>query len=282
LKPEPAVFLLLFLLALPSGYASDWEEESSQSRQGAGAAEDESETRSGKQGKFFLQGRVQHADRLPALADDMRAGANYKPDLYSQHASYASSWFKIPSWFAGTFKSDHSTIEYIKDYATGRTSRPEKTVASSAVELHGFQSDVHGAIWHYYVKSGSSRSEQEGHITYNTIDWYGPEFVSEKKVVMRVLATSLLVDKARGVILDSFRREDIKTYEPSADGAIQVSYTSKSFDSRGLPRDLQNGRSLYRRIASFRPINRDENEDYRQKFRDFLHVEKMDDLAVPE
>lgn len=275
MKASATIFLLYFILFLPQANASDWEEEPPGISGKTGSV---NRVDSGPQSRVFLQGRVQHADRLPALSDDMKAGANYRPGTHAQSAKYASSWFKIPDWFAGTFKSEQSTIDYVKDYASGKSSRPDKTVASSAVELHGFQADIHGDIWHYYVKSGSSSSEQEGQITYNNIDWYGPEFVSNKKVVMRILATSILVDKVRGTVVDSFRREDIKTYEPAANGAIKVSYTSKSFDSRGLPRDLQNGTSIYRRIATFRPIDKDENENYRLKFLDYLQSEKMEDL----
>ncbi|MBX9685552.1 MAG: hypothetical protein K2X27_02550 [Candidatus Obscuribacterales bacterium] len=265
-------FLLLCLFTLPrAAFCSDWEESPSEHAS--------ANTKTGinpgppakpSQSKFYLQGQVQHSDQLPALEDDLQAGASFNPQAL-QNAKYASSWFKIPSWFAGTFESTESRIDFIKDYATGQVGRPRKVVSSLGRELHGFQKDQKGDIWHYYVQSGSSRSEQAGHITINNIDWYGPEYVSDSKVLMRIQATSLVVDKNSGIIVDSFRREDLKTYEPMGKGVIKVEYTSKSFDSRGRPRDLQDGVSIHRLIAAFKPIDRDGENDYKQMFKDFLN-----------
>lgn len=219
--------------------------------------------------KFVLQGQVSHAESMPALDPSLQAGSSFKSGSMPE-AKYASNWFKIPSWFAGTFESSHSTTDYMKDYATGRTSRPNKTVASSGREVHGFQKDTQGNVWHFYVQSGSSKSDQGRQMTINNIDFYGPEYVTNDRVIMKVLATSLIVDKVTGVIVDSFRREDIKTYEPLRNGQLSVHYTSKSFDSHGRPRDLQNGHSIHQLVSQFEPIDHDGKNDYKQMLRDFL------------
>ena len=257
--------------------ASDWDESPTPVKKNEPAEATGSSSTNGN--KFILHGQVQHSDKLPALGQSMQAGSNFNPNSIPQ-AKYASSWFKIPRWFAGTFESHASTIEYMKDYVSGRASRPHETVSSFGEEMYGYQQDSHGDIWHFYVKSGSSKTEQEGHITVNNIDWYGPELVSEERVVLRILATSLIVDKRSGIIVDSFRREDLKTYEPIGNGVMRVSYTSKSFDSHGLPRDLQNGVSLHRRSAPFQPINGDgRTQDYRQMFKDYLSNEGLSQLS---
>ena len=219
--------------------------------------------------KYVLQGAVTHAESLPAMDPSLQAGSSFNSGSLHE-PKYASNWFKIPNWFAGTFESNASTIDFVRDYASGKTAKPNKTVASSGREVHGFQKDAQGGIWHFYVQAGSSRSEQERQITYNTIDFYGPEFVSSNKVVMRVLATSLIVDRQSGIIVDSFRREDIKTYEPLQNGQVSVLYTSKSFDSHGRPRDLQNGHSVHNLVAPFQPIDHDGKNDYRQMLKDYL------------
>ncbi len=267
-KFNTLIFTSLFCLASSPCFASDWEEES---------ALKGGKTVKATQQKFVLQGQVNHSEHLPSLGDNLQAGVSFDPNALPQ-AKYESNWFKIPSWFAGTFETNESTVEYIKDYATGRSSRPNQTVASRGQELHGFQQDSHGDIWHFYVKSGSSKSEQAGHITFNNIDWYGPELVSKDRVVVKVLATSLIVDKRTGVIVDSYRREDIKTYEPDGQGKVKVNYTSKSFDSHGQPRDLQNGVSIQLQINKFRPIDREDKQDYYSMFKDFLRSEHLNDL----
>lgn len=256
--------------------ASDWEEDlqndkSKISKPGATLQN----ASAAKPGKLILHGQVNHSEQLPSLGDGLQAGANFNPNALAK-AKYESSWFKIPIWFAGTFQSNESTVEYIKDYATGRSSRPNKTVASVGQEVHGFQQDSYGNIWHFYIKSGSSRSEQTGHITFNNIDSYEPVYVSDDKVVLRVLATSLIVDKRTGIIVDSYRREDIKTYQPNTLASVKVSYTSKSFDSHGQPRDLQDGVSIQRLIARFHPIDSEGDQDYKSMFKDYLSAQHIE------
>ncbi len=253
--------------------ASDWDE-GSNSKQEAKVSKNASVR---PDQKLILHGQVQHADSLPALSDELQAGSGFNSKALPQ-PKYASSWFKIPSWFAGSFESTQTTIDYIKDYASGKSGNPGKTVASHGQEVHGYQRDTKGDIWHYYVKSGSSMSEQARHVTFNTIDWYGPEYVGEDRVVIRVLASSFVVDKASKIIVDSYRREDIKTYEPLSNGLLKVSYTSKSFDSRGKARDLQNGRSIHRMTAAFQSIDRDKDLNYKELFDDYLSAENLSHL----
>lgn len=266
------IICAIIIASIPfSAFASDWDEDKPSNNHS---------TTTGKSSPV-LRGHVEHSDKLPSLGDDLQAGANFNPNA-SAEAKYASSWFKIPSWFAGTFQAQEATIDFVKDYATGKTVRPNQTIASSGQELHGYQKDANGDIWHFYVKSGSSKSDQTAQFTVNNIDWYGPEYVSDDKVVMRFLATSLVVDKRSGIIVDSFRREDIKTYEPLSPGVLKVTYTSKSFDSHGQPRDLQDGHSVYRQIARFQPIDRDNEHDYRQMLKDFLSNEPGSASRIPQ
>lgn len=227
---------------------------------------------------FYLRGKVEHLDHSEPLSDDLRSGAQFQANKLPQ-ARYASKWFMIPGWFAGTFQADQNVITKMEDCVTGRVSHPNQSVVSYGRELHGYQRDKRGDIWHFYVESGASKSEQTGQITYNNIDWYGPIRISKDRVIMRILATSLIVDKVSGVIVDSFRREDLKVYEPSGTGTIKVSYTSKSFDSRGNARDLQQGYAIHHLIASFKEIYADEDNDYRALFRDYLLNNNMKELV---
>ena len=230
--------------------------------------------------KFILKGQIDHSRRLPPLGEGLQAGANFNPGNVPQ-AKYESNWFKIPEWFAGTFESHESTILMMHDYVSKRTTKPNKTVSSYGSELHGYQRDAKGDVWHFYVQSGNSKSTQANHQTFNAIDWYGPELIAEDKLVMRIVATSLVVDTSTGTIVDSYRREDIKTYRPTDMRALQVNFTSKSFDSHGQPRDLQTGVSIHRMAQPFRSIDRDGDKDYRGMFRDFLSRHGMPNL-IPD
>jgi hypothetical protein len=286
--------MILSALATP-GLASDWEEDEGASKaparsnphkvtsppslQNRKSVDHESETgKTAKGGGLILRGKVEHAQKLPPLQSGLQAGANFDPSSLGK-AKYESKWLKIPNWFAGTFASDRTTITLMQDYATGRKSSPNKTVSSQASEHFGFQRDADGDIWHFYVESGSSKSTQQNHETFNTIDWYGPELIAEDKLVMRILATSLIVDRNTGTIVDSYRREDIKTYQPLELRSLKVTYTSKSFDSRGRPRDLQEGYSIYRQVLPFTRINEAEGNDYKSMFRDYLVSHKLEHLV---
>lgn len=227
--------------------------------------------------RFFLQGKIEHADQLEPLATDLRSGAQFKESKLSV-GTYASKWFEIPAWFAGTFQVDENVITSMEDCVTGEVSHPNQAVLFSAQELHGFQRDAKGNIWHYYVESGTSKSEQARQITYNCIDWYGPITIRKDRVIMRILGTSLIVDKNTGTIVDSFRREDLKTYQPVSGNVLKVTYTSKSFDSRGHARDLQRGESIHKLIAPFAEIDQHGDTNYRLLFRDYLSANGKKDL----
>lgn len=218
---------------------------------------------------FILQGKVEHSTKVNPLAVGLRTGDQFQESKFKE-PRYASSWFMIPAWFAGQFQVDENVITKIEDCRSGKIQRPNQAVSNYGRELHGFQKDAQNQIWHFYVESGTSKSEQLRQITYNNIDWYGPVRIDKKRVIMRIMATSLLVDRTSGVIVDSFRREDIKTYEPYEPGKIKVTYTSKSFDSSGHPRDLQEGVAIHKQIAPFQEINLLDNVDYRIMFRDYL------------
>lgn len=283
-KSQRLLSCLLCLIASgPPSLASDWDEDDDPE---TGAVfhprkAEHNTTRTaapGSPGSFILRGKVEHAQKLPPLKNGLQAGANFDPSALGK-AKFESKWLKIPSWFAGTFASDRTTITLMQDYATGRKSTPNKTVSSQASEHFGFQRDADGDIWHFYVESGSSKSSQQNHETFNTIDWYGPEVIAEDRLVMRILATSLIVDRATGTIVDSYRREDIKTYQPMDLRSLKVTYTSKSFDSRGRPRDLQEGYSIYRQVVPFTRINEAEGNDYKAMFRDYLISNKLEHLV---
>lgn len=225
----------------------------------------------------MLKGQVEHHDTLPALDEGLQSGVPFAESALEKRAKYKGKWIKIPAWFAGTFQTTETYLEDAFDYATGQRVQLKRTIPSAGQEQRGQQKDAKGGIWHYYVESGASRSEQPGHITYSTIDWYGPEVLTNERVVMRILATSLVVDRNTGVIVDSFQREDLKTYVPKDDG-ISVRYTSKSFDSRGNPRDLQTGRSIHQRIAPFTICDETGAMNYRESFKEYLELNQLANL----
>lgn len=228
--------------------------------------------------KVFLKGSLEHAEQLPALSNSQQSGAHFSEKSVGNRTP-TSVWFAIPDWFAGTFAIEESTILSIHDYATGKDLKANKTVRAAGQEFRGYQADRKGSIWQYSISSGNSSSDQDTVRIHNIIDWFGPVFIDKNLVVMRILATSMVVDKNSGTIVDSYRREDLKRYSPLGNGKLKVQYTSKSFDSRGFARDLQSGVAVHQRIAAFRPIDELDGVDYRKLFIHFLESTGRRDLV---
>gem|GEM_PF-2141824 len=219
--------------------------------------------------KFKLQGHIEHSERLPPTAEDLRPGADFRPESMPT-VRETSEWYRIPDWFAGTFQVEQSVVLKSYDYLTGQTVFLNKKLGTQGEETHGYQTDARGEIWHLSTTSGTTGSEDRSRYTYNIVHWYGPEEINDSRIVMRILATSVLVSKRTAKIEAVIRREDIKTYVPLKPGVVSVSYTSKSFTPEGIPRDLQTGFSVHKQVSLFTPINQLGDEDLAELFRQFL------------
>ena len=239
-----------------------------------------SEQPGSKPGGILLKGQVEHTERLEPTVPTLSPGTDFREGSLPA-VRQASEWYRIPEWFAGTFEVEDSTVVKSYDYRSGQTTFLNQRIPSQGQETRGFQRDALGKIWQYSTTSGTSKSEQAAHITYNIIHWYGPEEIHEGRVVMRVLATSVVVNKQSAKIVAVYRREDIKTYVPLKPGVLSVSYTSKSFTADGSPQDLQTGFAVHKLISRFKTIDRVGDTDLAALFRDYLVASKMGDL-VPD
>lgn len=255
--------------AAPSG----WQEDSQQARRvGTNSNYRSLATTSrpaGQSSKFTLKGQVQHSDRLDPTSEELRPGLDFRASTLPT-VRETSEWYRVPEWFAGTFKIEEAVVVKSYDYLTGRTAFLNQKLQSQGEETHGHQKDARLDIWHLSTTSGTSRSEDASHFMYNIIHWCGPEEIGEGRVVMRILATTVVVGKKTGKVDGVFRREDIKTYVPIKPGVVSISYTSKSFNTDGIPHDMQTGFSVHKQIAKFKPVNQLGDTDLAELFRQFL------------
>jgi len=228
--------------------------------------------------KFMLKGQVEHSDRLPPTAEELRPGADFRASSIPT-VRETSEWYRIPAWFAGNFAVEQSVVSKSYTFLTGQTTFLNKRLKTQAEESHGFQKDAHGDIWHLSTTSGTSSSQDQSRYIYNIVQWYGPEEINEGRVVMRILATTVVVNKQTRKVEDVIRREDIKSYVPLNPGTVSVSYTSKSFSPEGIPLDLQTGFSVHKRIAPFKAIDQMGETDVRELFRQFLISNNLANLV---
>ncbi len=271
---------LLILLFNPysvqAASASEWQEDSGQPQ--SGQAEADSQATAQKSSGLTLKGQVQHTDKLEPTNEELRPGLDFRPaSLPSLRET--SEWYRVPKWFAGTFKVDESVVVKSYEYLTGKTTFLNQKLSPSGQETRGYQVDAHFDIWHLSTTSGTSRSEDALRVMYNIVHWYGPEEIGEGRVVMRILATTIVVGKKTGKIEGVFRREDIKTYVPLKPGVVSVSYTSKSFNTKGIPLDLQTGFSVHKQIAKFQPVKQLGETDLCELFRQFLESNGLSQLV---
>ncbi len=252
--------------------ASDWQDDSTERTQTAGPAVGGNTGRSVRgSSAVTLKGQVQHTDKLAPTNEELRPGLDFRPSSLPSIRE-TSEWYRVPNWFAGTFKIEESVVVKSYEYISGKTTFLNQKLNPSGQEARGYQRDARSDIWHLSTTSGTSRSEDAAHYLYNIVHWYGPEEIGEERVVMRILATTVVVGRKSGKIEGLFRREDIKTYVPLKPGIVSVSYTSKSFNPEGIPLDLQTGFSVHKRIAEFQPVNQLGETDVAELFRQFLET----------
>lgn len=259
--------------------ASDWQDDSSESTQaGSQAGGDRSQRMARSSSAVTLKGQVQHTDKLAPTNEELRPGSDFRPASLPSIRE-TSEWYRVPKWFAGTFKIDESVVVKSYEYISGKTTFLNQKLNPSGQETRGYQRDARSDIWHLSTTSGTSRSEDAAHILYNIVHWYGPEEIGEERVVMRILATTVVVGRKSGKIEGLFRREDIKTYVPLKPGVVSVSYTSKSFNPEGIPLDLQTGFSVHKQIAEFQPVKQLGETDVSELFRQFLEANGLSQLV---
>lgn len=268
-----ATLALSLLAGLPNP-ATGSPGDSSLSAFGDGASGDNAATAK----KTLLRGAIEHSVTLPEADPTLLPGAEFREDSLKLPPT-TSKWFQIPAWFAGRFRVESSTISKVYNYLSGSRQFLNQKVKAQGEEVRGHQTDARGGIWMLHTTSGTSKSDHGDHITYNMIHTFHPEEVNSGRVVMRIIATSLLVDKKAGRVVDSYRREDIKTYVPLGGGKVSVSYTSKGFNMDGTPQNLQEGFSVHRQVEPYRPIDRIGQADIGQLFADFLRANNLKDLV---
>ncbi|MBK9202577.1 MAG: hypothetical protein IPL73_09090 [Candidatus Obscuribacter sp.] len=73
---------------------------------------------------YTIQGQIEHVESLPAVAPELRSGAEYTGPGDS---GVNNKWQMIPHWLAGTWLVRQETAVYQRDYKTGRVSDTPRT-----------------------------------------------------------------------------------------------------------------------------------------------------------
>lgn len=212
---------------------------------------------------------VVHAEALAPVEPQLQAGVVFNeqslPKLQANN-----DWYWIPRWFAGQKHLETQTIVQDYSFQTGQSINPNRTVMNRQDLSIGFQPDKNGEVWEF--KRAPYTTTTEGPQTFTTmlVRNRDPLQVGQNGVVLRLVETSIIVDKKSRRILKTMQEEQINTYVPGPQGTINLQTSIKSFGADGAPQIQETSIRVVTQTAPFQPIDTYEGKDMRAMFRDFM------------
>lgn len=249
------VLSMLLLPAIQPGLAQEAATEAGQTQQAARPV--------------FLQGFAEHSERLPSLAPQLQAGALFNAGTLNQ-AIPNNDWYWIPSWFAGQKHVETETVLQDYNFRTGQSININRVITNRQDLTIGFQQDRNGQIWEYKRAPYNTAVESDTFYTAMMVRNRDPLKVTQEMVVLRLLQTSVDVDKRSNRILKTLQEEQINTYLPVSPGLMSMQSSIKSFSADGSPLLQESSLRYVSTKAPFAPINYYQGQDMRALFQNYL------------
>lgn len=235
-----------------------------------------------------LQGKIEHSASLPAVDSQWKTGAKFNPAKLPVTGSASVVWWRVPNWLAGTWKNAGK----VKRLSLKDVEHPEAEQGFDAIEVKypdaeviGYQQDLQGSVWTCVPAPYVGRTEQDPNMNVSIIYSAVPVEISESQVVLKFLATTLTVEKAKGKIVSVTQRESLQTYKPIAAGKVLIQASMKFFDEDGKARYESKTLSQSRLEEAYKetpylPASGAEPTliDMRKSFEMFLHSKHLDYL----
>ncbi|MBX9687800.1 MAG: hypothetical protein K2X27_13925 [Candidatus Obscuribacterales bacterium] len=188
------------------------------------------------QGQYILEGKLEHSDSLPPVASDFKVGKKFNPAKLPVTGSSSVIWWWVPNWLSGTWQNSGKIKRLsLKDLENGEPPQGFDSIDIKYpdAEIIGYQQDSKNAIWTCVLAPYVGRTEQGENQNISIVHSAEPVDLSEKQVVLRFVATTVIVSKARGRIVNVTQRESLQTYRPIENGRVLVQSSMKFFDSSG-------------------------------------------------
>ncbi len=243
-----------------------------------------------------LKGKVEHSQNLLPLDASLRAGAQF--DMTKLKAlSPNNFWYRLPAWSTGTWHRETSTTIHVRkfksdaSYSSAVLARyglgPKEKMDDWETDTHiarsdetwGFQKDRDGDIWEFGYNNYQTLTEGERTYTVSFVKDVEVIEVSDTKVVLKYIATRLLIGKYSRRIGIARQTESIQTYTAAGGNMRRVVASVKSFDEDGQPEAETKLLSLQLRTKAFQPWNVYEGRDMRALFTEYLVSHDMKDLV---
>ena len=285
LSPSLAV-LATIILSLPSLAQNELQPMQAQTDQsqvapsspGSGSAQ--AQTESPK--PLILHGSAEmHAEALPPVDPSLQAGAFFNEQSVPK-LQPNNDWYWIPSWYAGVKHIETQTILQDYDFRTGETLNAQRTVLNRQDLPIGFQMDRNGQIWEFKRAPYEATTDGGGNFTKTFVRSRDPMQVDQNVVVVKLVETSVLVDKRTNRIVRTLQEEQINTYTPSGGGSMTMRTSIKAFGADGRAQMQETSVRNATQTAPFQPINNYQGMDMRSMFRDFMLAKGMANLLPPD
>lgn len=239
-----------------------------------------------------LQGRVVHARRLAPLDPSIEVGKKYDESrLRAPSNAKATFWWRVPDWLVGAWHNSGRTRQLaFNNLETGESYQTNGSVAVnySEHEIIGLRKDRRGDVWTCVPTPYLSRDYVGRTLNVNVIDSVEEVESSDDHVVLRLIATTIVVDLPDRTITAISQRESLQTYKPIANGKVLVLSSMRFFDAEGKPKYATELLTHCRRQSDFTEMHYWTSPgtglaviDLAKSFKDFLRQQRLEDL-IPE
>ncbi len=239
--------------------------------------------------KFILEGTVQHSNALPPVDPRLKPGSKFDLRRLPINDPLSLLWWRVPEWLAGTWRNSGK----VKRLSFVDLENPDKKEGFNMLDIHypdseviGYQEDRGKAIWTCVLTPYMGRTKQGENTNVSVIHSAVPLETSQHQVVLKFLATTVVIGRNKRIISVS-QRESIQTYRPVDANKVIVLSSMKFFDDEGQAKyesDLLSHchRQLPYHELQYLPAPQPLTLiDLRQSFDKFLHSQQMDGL-IPQ
>lgn len=246
---------LAVLICCPSGISEALEgkldEAKSEKQESTKDAVDAQTIQQFYEGKV-LKGTIELSDKLPKVPKELMPGNRY-PDDPLAGLKRTETWYRIPDWLGGRWKSTDDN---------GKPSSPE------AIFHKGTLRDAEGSLWNLSSVPDYGVVKDIGYSVRRLADYSDGLIDSRGFVQARIHYISSGVD-AHGIIYTTRQEEALATYMPKSEGVVEVIHTGKQFDLSGHYMHDIKSRAIYSRIQPF-PFEAKPNLAAQNSFKNYL------------
>jgi len=201
-----------------------------------------------------LTGSIEHSENMAPVEEDLRPGASFSPDEISKSLCIKRNhWYRIPSWLAGTWHQESSTVIKSYQYETNITDTNARQKSDRIDRKYGDLTDENGNVWSFDNCPFTVLGEFEGKKMYGIFKNYEPVASDRNSITFRSIQMSVTVDPRTERILVTSMKEAISSFTRTGENRCHSYASVKVFDMSGNPSHLYETVSEREKIAPFQP-----------------------------